>query len=87
MGELIISVVMDVDGHVFIQHFKRTGVGWIASPTATRKFVVLDSSEFVVLNPEIGFEGFRRSREAKQGRIARRKTAAPFLPPLSRPRW
>ena len=63
MGELILGIVMDILGHVRIQHRKGSGVGSI--PTPAWDFAVLDASQFVVLLPEIGFEGFECGQEAQ----------------------
>ncbi len=68
MGELIIGVVVDVYGHVFVKDFQGLGVVWIA--TAAWYLAVLDSSEFVVLDPKVGLEYFRRGREPEHGGIA-----------------
>src|SRR6266481_2166119 len=61
VGELIIGVVVDVLGHVSVEHFKSSGVGWI--PGSAWHFVVWNSPEFVVLHPKVGLEDFRSSRK------------------------
>ena len=61
MGEFIVSVVVDVLIHVFIQHRDGGGVEWITG--STRDFAVLDACEFVVLNPKVGLDYFRRCCE------------------------
>ena len=43
MGDLIVSVVMDVLVHVLVQHRKRLSVGRIPGPAGD--FVVLDAAE------------------------------------------
>ena len=56
-------------GQVLIKDSKGIGVGWIAA--AAWDFTVLNSSEFVVLDPEIGLEYFRRRCEPEQCRVSR----------------
>jgi hypothetical protein len=68
VGKLILGVVVDVLIHIPIEDLKRSGVGWI--PTSASHFAVLDSTEFVVLKPEIGLEAFRRGGKSKQSGIA-----------------
>jgi hypothetical protein len=68
VGELILGIIMDVLVHVPIQNFQGFGVDRISR--AARNFAVWDSSEFIVLDPEIGLEDFRRRREPEQGSIA-----------------
>ena len=74
MGVLILGIVMDVLVHISIKHFQGLGVDWI--PSSSRDFAVWDSSEFVVLDPEIGLESFGCRRKPEQGRISRCDTAA-----------
>jgi len=73
MGEFIVGVVVDVCGHVFIQDFNGRCIMWIPGPEWD--FVVLDAAEFVVLNPKVGLEYFRRRCEPEQGCVSRRYTA------------
>src|SRR5439155_23798122 len=73
MGEFIVGVVVDVYGHILIEDFNGIRIAWI--PGSARDFVVLDSSEFVVLNPKVGLEYFRRRCEPEQGCVSRRYTA------------
>ena len=54
MSDLIISVVVDVLIHVFVQHRESGGVEWIAS--AAWNFRVLDAAKFVVLDPKVGLD-------------------------------
>ena len=67
MGEFIVGVIMDVNGHVLIEHIERFSERWISA--SARFFAVYDSAEFVVLNPEIGLENFRGGGESEQGGI------------------
>jgi hypothetical protein len=67
MAELILGIIMDVLVHISIKDFQGLGVGWIAS--SPRDFAVLDPCEFVILDPEIGFENFGRRREPEHGRV------------------
>ena len=83
MAELILSVVVDILVHVAIQNLQRRGVG--CAPTPAGDFVVLDSSELVVLYPEVGLEDFRRRQESENGSVSLVETAALFLP--RRPLW
>src|SRR5207248_9036814 len=48
--------------------FQRFGVGWI--PSSARFFAVLDSCEFVILDPQIGLQDFCRRRESEQSGVA-----------------
>ena len=73
MGEFIIGVVVDVCGHVLIKDFNGPCIASISGPAWN--FVVLDASEFVVLNPKVGLEYFRRRCEPEQGCVSRRYTA------------
>jgi len=50
--EFIVSIVVDIVGHVGVQLLKCCGIGWIS--TSTGDFAVRNASEFVVLHPEIG---------------------------------
>ena len=68
MGPLILGVVVDVLIHVLIQLRYRVVVSGISG--AVWFFTVLDSSEFVVLNPEIGFENFRCGGEPEKSSVA-----------------
>src|SRR4029077_14389471 len=74
MGHLIFSVVVNVLGHVRIEKRNGGGVGWTS--TASGDFAVLDSPEFVVLLPQIGFEDFGRGQEPQDGYIAYRNDAS-----------
>ena len=56
MGALILGVVVDVLIHVLIELRHSVVVRLISA--AVRLFTVLDSGEFVVLNPKIRFEDF-----------------------------
>ena len=68
MGPLILGVVVDVLIHVLIELRHSVVVRLISS--ATWFLTVLNSGEFVVLNPEICFENFGRSREPKNRSVA-----------------
>ena len=73
VGELILGIVVDILGHVRIQHAKGLGVGSI--PTPPWDFAILDASQFVVLLPKIGFEGFERRQEAENVHVSLCETA------------
>src|SRR5260221_12818051 len=49
VGELILGIVVDILGHVSIQHFQGSDVAW--TPTPPWDFAVLDASQLVVLLP------------------------------------
>ena len=68
VSDLIIGVVVDVVGHVFLKNLQGVRVGFIAS--AARNFVVLDAAEFVVLDPKVGLEYFCRRCESEQGCVS-----------------
>jgi hypothetical protein len=74
VGELVVGVVVDVLGHVRVEHRKRGGVG--RAPAPAGDFAVLDAAELVVLLPGVGLEGLGRSQEAENRRISRGETAA-----------
>ncbi len=68
MGKLILSVVVDILRHVHIQNLKSGCIRCAA--TSSRDFAILDSSEFVVLYPQICFEDLRRSEEPEDCRVS-----------------
>src|SRR5947207_6966497 len=68
MGPLIFGVVVDVLIHVLIELRYSVVVRLISS--ATWFLTVLNSGEFVVLNPEIGFENFRCGGEPEKSSVA-----------------
>src|SRR5437016_8362590 len=65
---------MDVLGHVSIQYIERGDVWGASAPPWD--FAVLDTSQFVILLPEIGFEDFDRAQESENGLIPLIKIAA-----------
>src|ERR1700686_2038251 len=73
MGHLIFSVVVNILGHVRIKKPNGGGVG--RTSPSSGDFAVLDSPEFVVLLPQIGFEDFGCSQEPQDGHIAYRNDA------------
>ncbi len=77
VGELILGIVVDILGHVPIQHLQGSGVGW--TPAPAWDFAVLDASQFVVLLPQIGFEDFGRRQEPENGLVSRCETATFFF--------
>ena len=77
MREFILGVVMDVLRHVGVKH--RQGSGVCRAAAASGNFVVLHSSKFVVLLPEIGFQNFRGRQKSQNCRIPFRKTSAFFF--------
>jgi hypothetical protein len=64
---------VDILGHVGIQLGKSLDIGGIAAPPWN--FFVLDTSQFVVLLPQIGFEDFGGRQEPQNGLISLGETA------------
>ena len=83
MRDFIVSVVMDVLSDIFVQYLERRSVSRISG--STWHFFILDTTEFVVLYPEIALHDFCRSGEAKQCRIAPGEMTATFRRFLFRP--
>ena len=54
VGHLVLSIVVNVLRHVFVEHLEGFGV-FVAAGTP-RDLAVLNAAEFVVLSPEIGFK-------------------------------
>jgi hypothetical protein len=77
MAELILGIVVDILGHVPIQHLKGLDVG--CTPTSTWDFAVLDASQFVVVLPQIALEDFDRSQESKNGYVSPCEIASSFF--------
>ena len=65
VSDLIIRVVVDILSHVRIKDRNGLGVEWIAA--AASDFAVVDSAEFVVLDPKVGFEYLQRRWKPQQG--------------------
>src|SRR5258707_12712359 len=65
---------MDILRHIRIKFRKRVGIGFVSAPS--RNLLVLDSSELVVLLPQIGFEDFKCGKKAENTRVSRRKPAS-----------
>src|SRR5581483_10776339 len=68
VAHLILGIVVDILGHVGVQELDGLRVDWI--PTATRDFTVLNTGEFVVLLPQIGFENLGCGQKPENGYIA-----------------
>src|SRR5260370_40218127 len=68
MRKLVFSIVVDILGHIPIQDLKCSSV-W-CTPTPPWNLAVLDSSEFVVLRPQIGFEYLRRGQKPENRRVS-----------------
>ena len=77
VAELILGIVVDILGHVPIQHFK--GFDISCTPTPPWDFAVLDASKFVVLLPQIGFEDFGRRQEPENSYVSARETGTSFF--------
>jgi len=69
VSDLIIGVVVDVLSHVRIKNLNGLGVEWIAA--AASGFAVVDSAEFVVLDPKVGLEYLQRRWKPQQGCVTR----------------
>src|SRR5260370_23350493 len=82
VGEFVVGIVVDVLGHVGVEHRKSGGVGWISA--SIRFFAVLNAPEFVVLHPEVSLQDLRCSREPKQGCISSSEMTTMFFTPLLR---
>jgi hypothetical protein len=65
---LVLGVVVDVLGHVHIQHLQGRLVPGNAG--ATGVLAVLDAAQLVVLFPQVGFEDFGGRQEPEDGHIA-----------------
>ena len=68
VGEFILGIVVNILGHVRIENLKGSGVR--CTPTSPWNLAVLDSSQFVVLYPQIGLEDFRCGEEPENCCIA-----------------
>jgi len=66
VSQLILGIVVDVLVHVAIKDLKRGGVEW--TPGSSWDFAILDSSEFVILLPQISLKDSRAA--ARNLRIA-----------------
>ena len=68
MSEFILGIIVDVLGHVRIELNNSILVrcNW----RSAQYFAVWDSSELVILDPEIGLENFGRGSKPKQSGIA-----------------
>jgi hypothetical protein len=86
VADLIVSVVVDVLGHVAVEVLKILGVFWIS--TSPWEFAILDSSKFVILLPKVGLDDFGCGREPEQGGVAHgdRATTLLFILPLAEQR-
>jgi len=73
VAHLILGIVVDILGHVSIQHLEGSGVACTAAPPWD--FAVLDAPQFVVLLPQIGFQDFGRREEPENGHVALGETA------------
>jgi hypothetical protein len=62
VAELIIGIVVDILRHVRIEVLQRRGVS--RAPATAGDFAILDPSEFVVLQPEIGLDLLNRRQES-----------------------
>src|ERR1043166_5084429 len=84
VSDLIIGVVVDIVLHFILNYFQGLRIIWIA--TAAWNFVVLDATEFVVLDPKIGLENLKCRREPEQGSVSRCETTRTRTRGWQRPR-
>ena len=77
VAELIIRIVVDILRHVPVQELKGFNVG--CTPAPPWNLTVLDSSQFVVLLPQIRFEDFCGSQKLENGHVSLCKTAITFF--------
>jgi hypothetical protein len=68
MREFVLGVVMNILRHVRVERYKEVSVGLVAA--SAWDFVVLDSTELVVLLPQIGFKDFERRKKAQNIYVA-----------------
>jgi hypothetical protein len=76
-SDLIVGIVVNILREVFVQHFKGSSVSWI--PSFPWDFVILDSPEFVVLYPKIGFEDVDCCRQPEQRGVSLSQPPALFF--------
>jgi len=77
---LIFGIVVDKLRHVTIKLLESVDVSRAPSGDS-RNFVVLNSSQFVVLGPQVAFENFCRGEKSENRRISPGDlTIAPFIP-------
>src|SRR5260370_5593617 len=69
VGDFILSIIVNVLGHIPVELLKCRNVG-CASSCNSRNFAVLDSPEFVVLDPQIAFDDFGRRQKPQNCHIA-----------------
>ena len=69
MADLIVCIVVDILGLVAIKNLKGFRVARVP-PSGSREFVVLGSSEFPVLYPQIALEDLGRAQEPQDCSIA-----------------
>ena len=74
VADLVVGVVVDVLGHVLVQHRDGLGVGGVAASAGD--FAVLDAGELVVLLPQVGLEDLGRGQEPENRRVALGEAAA-----------
>ena len=74
MSELVLGVVVDVLGHVRVQHRQRIRVGRISA--SARHFAVLNSPELVVLLPSVGLQDLERRQKTEYRRVSRSRSLA-----------
>ena len=77
VADLILGIVVNVLRHVAIQLLKGIDVG--CTRRSSWNFAVWDSSEFVVLSPQIGFENFNCSQEPENCHISPCDPATSFF--------
>jgi hypothetical protein len=72
VSDLIVGIIVYVDGHIFVKDLQGLSVVWIAS--TTRDFIVLHAAEFVVLDPKVGLENLKCRWKPEQSSVSRRES-------------
>jgi len=90
VGQFVVGVVVNVLVHVAVQLFHGIGVQRVATGGRGRivgdlrgglggDFVVLGAGEFLVLQPQVGFQNFRGGQETKNGGVTAVEPAVSVL--------
>src|SRR4029077_7003895 len=74
VSDFVIGIVVDVYGHVFVKYLDGLRVGFVSGSSGN--FVILDTAEFVVLDPKVGLEYFCRRCKSEKGSVSGCSTPA-----------
>ena len=77
MGVFVIRIVVDILGHIRVQHCKSGSISWVSASAGD--FIVRNTSEFVVLHPEVRLNDLGCRCEPKQGCISPSEMTAAFV--------